>query len=157
MRKKTPAREIRVQIDSRYEFIDLVQGMAEDLCSVSRLGRKARANLGLAVREAVVNAIKHGNRLQDGKRVLVIFRSEPGRLVVAVRDQGSGFDPNRVKNPVAPENIFSAHGRGIFFMNAFVDEVTFTRLPSGGMEVKMEKRVVRKRSGGTRATGAVMR
>jgi serine/threonine-protein kinase RsbW len=157
VRKKTPAREIRVQIDSRYEFIDLVQGMAEDLCSVSRLGRKARANLGLAVREAVVNAIKHGNLLQEGKRVLVIFRSQPGKLVVSVRDQGAGFDPNRVKNPVAPENIFSSHGRGIFFMNAFVDDITFIRLPSGGMEVRMEKRVGRKRSGRTRAAGATMR
>ena len=157
VRKKTPAREIRVQIDSRYEFIDLVQGMAEDLCSISRLGRSATMNVGLAVREAVANAIKHGNRLQDGKRVVVIFRVYPGKMVVAVRDQGAGFDPNRVKNPVAPENLFQNHGRGIFFMNAFVDDVTFTRLRSGGTEVRMEKRVDKKRTGRARAAGAPMR
>ncbi|MCI0567333.1 MAG: ATP-binding protein [Acidobacteria bacterium] len=157
MRKNTPAREIRVQIDSRYEFIDLVQRMAEDLCRVVRLGRGAALNLGLAVREAVANAIKHGNRLEEGKHVLILFRVEASRLVVAVRDQGRGFDPRRVENPVAPENVYHNHGRGIFFMNAFVDDVTFTRLPSGGTEVRMEKRLDKKRPGRTPSAGAPMR
>ena len=157
MRKNTPAREVRVQIDSRYEFIDLVQRMAEDLCRVVRLGRGAGLNLGLAVREAVANAIKHGNRLEKDKHVLVLFRVESKRLVVAVRDQGRGFDPRRVENPVAPQNVYHNHGRGIFFMNAFVDDVTFTRLPSGGTEVRMEKRLDRKRPGRTPAAGAPMR
>ena len=157
MRKNTPAREIRVQIDSRYEFIDLVQRMAEDLCRVVRLGRGAALNMGLAVREAVANAIKHGNRLEEGKHVLILFRVEASRLVVAVRDQGRGFDPQRVENPVAPENVYHNHGRGIFFMNAFVDDVTFTRLPMGGTEVRLEKRVDRKRPGRSPVAGAPMR
>ena len=134
----------------------MVQRMAEDLCRVVRLGRGAALNLGLAVREAVANAIKHGNRLEEGKHVLILFRVEADRLVVAIRDQGNGFDPRRVENPVAPENVYHNHGRGIFFMNAFVDDVTFTRLPSGGTEVRMEKKLEKKRPGRTSA-GAVMR
>ena len=153
----TPTREIRVQIDSRYEFIDLVQRMAEDLCRVARFGRPVLLNVGLAVREAVANAIKHGNRLQPGKRVLVIFRVDPGRLVVAVRDEGSGFDLRRVKDPVAPANVFQNHGRGIYFMKAFVDDVSFSRLRGGGMEVRMEKRAVKRRPGRTPVAGAPMR
>jgi serine/threonine-protein kinase RsbW len=157
VRKNSPAREIRVQIDSRYEFIDLIQRMAEDLCRVAGLDRSASLNLGLAVREAVANAIKHGNRLDQGKRVRILFRVHADRIVVAVRDQGKGFDPQRVKNPVAPENVYQNHGRGIFFMNAFVDDVTFTRLPSGGTEVRMEKRSREKRPDRAGAAGAPMR
>jgi len=157
VRKKSPAREIRVQIDSRYEFIDLIQRMAEDLCRVAGLARSAALNLGLAVREAVANAIKHGNRLDHSKRVIVIFKVASDRIVVAVRDQGKGFDPQRVKNPVAPENVYQNHGRGIFFMNAFVDDVTFTRLRSGGTEVRMEKRSRERRPGGASPARASMR
>src|SRR5262245_37690681 len=131
--------------------------MAEDLCRVVRLGRGAALNLGLAVREAVANAIKHGNRLEEGKHVLILFRVEATRLVVAVRDQGRGFDPHRVENPVAPENVYHNHGRGIFFMNAFVDDVTFTRLPSRGTEVRMTQRLQEKRPRRTPSAGAAMR
>ena len=157
VRKKTPTREVRVQIDSRYEFIDLVQRMAEDLCRVARLGRTTALNVGLAVREAAANAIKHGNRLQAGKRVLVIFQVEPQKLVVVVRDQGRGFDLQRLKNPLAPENVVQNHGRGIFFMKSFTDDVNFSRLPSGGTEVRMEKRVGKRRRRRGLATGTPMR
>jgi serine/threonine-protein kinase RsbW len=145
--KKSPARKVRVQIDSRYECIDLVQRLAEGLCRVSHFGRPTSQKVGLAVREAVANAIKHGNRLQEKKPVDILFRVEPGKLVVSVKDQGSGFDPQRIKSPLTAENIFQNHGRGIFFMKNFVDDLTFTRLPSGGMEVRMEKRSGRKLSG----------
>jgi serine/threonine-protein kinase RsbW len=155
--KKSPARKVRVQIDSRYECIDLVQRLAEGLCRVSHFGRPTAQKVGLAVREAVANAIKHGNRLQEKKRVEVTFRVEPGRLVVSVRDQGSGFDPHQLKSPLTAENIFQSHGRGIFFMKNFVDDLTFTRLPSGGMEVRMEKRSARKPSGRASRTGTPMR
>jgi serine/threonine-protein kinase RsbW len=138
-------REIRVQIESRYEFLDLVQQLAEDVCRVSGFRRDTMLNVGLAVREAVVNAIKHGNRQEAGKRVEVIFRLRPRKLVVAVRDQGVGFDPENLRNPLEASNIFRANGRGIFFMKSFVDDVAFQRLNRGGMEVRMEKRMENRR------------
>ena len=150
-------REIRVQIDSRFEFLDLVQRIAEDVCRVEGFRRDTMLNVGLAVREAVVNAIKHGNRQEAGKRVEVIFRLSPRKLVVAVRDQGAGFDPGELANPLDPRNIFRANGRGIFFMKSFVDEVAFQRLGRGGMEVRMEKRVENGRRGRHSAGGARVR
>jgi len=150
-------REIRVQIDSRFEFLDLVQQMAEDVCRVEGFRRDTMLNVGLAVREAVVNAIKHGNRQQAGKRVEVLFRLSPRKLVVAVRDQGAGFDPRSLGDPLDPRNIFRANGRGIFFMKSFVDDVAFQRLGRGGMEVRMEKRVDNGRNGRHGAGGARVR
>lgn len=157
MRTSTPTREIRVQIDSRFEFLDLVQRMAEDVCRVEGFRRDTMLNVGLAVREAVVNAIKHGNRQQEGKRVEVIFRLSSRKLVVAVRDQGAGFDPRALGDPLDPRNIFRANGRGIFFIKSFVDDVAFQRLGRGGMEVRMEKRVDKSRNGRHSAGGARVR
>lgn len=157
MRKSTSARVIRVQIDSRFEFLDLVQQMAEDVCRVGGFRRDTTLNVALAVREAVVNAIKHGNRLEPGKRVEVVFRLSSRKLVVVVRDEGAGFDPQTLGDPLEPRNIFRANGRGIFFMRSFVDDVAFQRLGRGGMEVRMEKRVERGRSDRHSAAGALVR
>ncbi len=157
MRKNAARREIRVQIESRFEFLDLVQQVAEDVCRVEGFRRDTTLNVALAVREAVVNAIKHGNHQEAEKRVEVIFRLLPRKLVVAVRDEGSGFDPMKVEDPLDHRNIFRANGRGIFFMKSFVDDVAFQRLGSGGMEVRMEKRVDGGRSGRQRAGGARVR
>jgi serine/threonine-protein kinase RsbW len=139
------AREIRVQIDSRIEFIDLVQELADDVSRAAGLGRDAVFNVGLAVREAVINAIKHGNRQRADKRVEIVFRIRPDTLRVAVRDEGEGFDFERVRDPLDPKNLFSSHGRGIFFIRSFVDRVAFQRRNGGGTEVLMEKRIAKRR------------
>ena len=63
-------------------------------------------------------------------------------LVIVVRDQGAGFDPDGIADPLAPENLLKSSGRGIFFMRSFMDDVRLVRLPEGGMEVRMVKRLV---------------
>lgn len=138
-------REIRVRIDSRLEFIDLIQRMAEKVARAAGFGRGTVLNVGLAVREAAINAIKHGNRQERGKRIEIIYRLNPDRLVVAVRDQGSGFDFEKLGDPLDPQNIFRPYGRGVFFMRSFVDKVAFNRLNGGGTEVRMEKRIKKRR------------
>ena len=89
----------------------------------------------LALREAVSNAIIHGNRLELRKLVHVRCCCDVGVLIV-VRDQGHGFDPNTVPNPLAVENLLAEHGRGIHLMKLAVDEVSFQR---GGTEVHIRK------------------
>ena len=157
MKKQATTREIRVRIDSRYEFIDLVQQLADRLGRAAGLNRAAVLNVGLAVREAVANAIKHGNRHEAGKRVEILFRLDPRRIVIAVRDQGTGFDFGKQRDPLEPENVFRSNGRGIFFIKSFVDDVTFIRRKGGGTEVRMEKRVKSRRSGRAAARGVPMR
>ena len=101
--------------------------------------------VGVAVRESVINAIKHGNREHPDKLVTIEFAFDPAEaptaLVVRVKDEGDGFEPDTVANPLAPENILKSSGRGIFFMRSFMDDVQLNRAPEGGMEVRMVKKL----------------
>ena len=101
--------------------------------------------IGVAVRKSVINAIKHGNREDYGKIVTVEFDirpvADPEELVVRVLDQGEGFEPDEVADPLAPENILKSSGRGIFFMRSFMDDVVLQRGEQGGMEVRMVKKL----------------
>ena len=93
----------------------------------------------LALREALANAILHGNRSHPTKKVIVAGFCEceaDGGLLLVVRDEGSGFDPAQVPDPTSAEAIYSAHGRGIFLMRQFMDEVRFR---GGGSEVELRK------------------
>jgi len=91
----------------------------------------------IALREALANAIIHGNHENPGKHVHVRFRCNPDEVSIAVKDEGRGFDINEMPDPTAPENIGSVHGRGIYLMKAFMDEVRFEE---GGVVVHMRKR-----------------
>jgi serine/threonine-protein kinase RsbW len=101
--------------------------------------------VGVAVRESVINAIKHGNREHPDKTVTIEFAftpvDSPTELVVSVIDQGEGFEAEEVADPLAPENILKSSGRGIFFMRSFMDDVQLHRGPEGGMEVRMMKKL----------------
>ena len=101
--------------------------------------------IGVAVRESVINAIKHGNREEYDKLVTVEFSltpvATPTEFIVRVLDQGQGFDPVGVADPLAPENILKSSGRGIFFMRSFMDDVVLQRASEGGMEVRMVKKL----------------
>jgi serine/threonine-protein kinase RsbW len=96
----------------------------------------------LALREALHNAVVHGNRMDRQKLVQVLCCCELEKgICVIVKDQGQGFDPSAVPDPTAPENIGADHGRGIWLMKSVMDEVSFER---GGREVRMKKRVRRR-------------
>jgi serine/threonine-protein kinase RsbW len=91
----------------------------------------------LALREALANAVLHGNRQNSEKRVYLSCRIQfGGEVSIVIRDEGRGFDPNKVLDPTTIENIESDHGRGIYLMVALMDEVHFGR---GGTEVHMRK------------------
>ena len=83
------------------------------------------SDIEIALREALANAIIHGNHEDRRKHVHVACRCEPGEVSIAVKDEGKGFDINNVPDPTAPENIGSDHGRGIHVMRALMDEVRF--------------------------------
>ena len=97
---------------------------------------EGESEVEIALREALANAIIHGNHENSGKHVHVRCRCEPTEISIAVKDEGSGFDVDRISDPTAPENTRSAHGRGIYLMKALMDEVRFEE---GGVVVRMRK------------------
>jgi serine/threonine-protein kinase RsbW len=136
---------VRLQIHSNFELLDFVQVVSDRKGQLAGLDEDAIHWIGVAVRESVINAIKHGNREDYGKIVTVEFvvapSTDPSELIVRVLDQGEGFDPEEVADPLAPENILKSSGRGIFFMRNFMDDVTLKRAAEGGMEVRMVKKL----------------
>src|SRR6187399_2734052 len=110
------ARELHLTIASRFENIELVQTVVDDALRERGVADDTRHWVGLALREAVANAIKHGNRQDPEKQVEIEASVDPERLELRILDEGGGFDPGAVADPLAPENRFRASGRGIFYM-----------------------------------------
>jgi serine/threonine-protein kinase RsbW len=94
----------------------------------------------MAVREAMINAVLHGNAYDTAKRVNLSFEQHDQELIVTITDEGKGFVPEEVPDPLAPENLLKESGRGIFLMRAFMDEVRFRKL-NPGTEITLIKRL----------------
>ena len=135
----TPSGKITVTVASRVAHVDLIHAISDQVAALLGFGGDEILNLGLAVREATINAIKHGNGLDPRKRVRVVFEFNGHGLSVAVRDRGKGFDLNAVADPTLPENIFQSSGRGILLMKAFVDRVEVHGEGKKGAEVCLFK------------------
>jgi serine/threonine-protein kinase RsbW len=143
----TPSHSIRIEFGSAFDMLDFVQVVSDYVGRMAGLDDDALHWVSVAVRESVVNAIKHGNRHDESKRVVVEFTpvpaDRPEELVIRVEDEGEGFDPEEVADPLAPENILKSSGRGIFLIRSFMDEVDVRRRAERGMEVRMVKKVTR--------------
>jgi serine/threonine-protein kinase RsbW len=130
-------------------MLDFVQVVSDHVSHSAGMDDDAAHWISVAIRESVINAIKHGNRNDASKRVFVEFEtetseteaSEIAELSIRVRDEGEGFDPETLADPLAPENLLKSSGRGIFLIRNFMDAVTLQRAPEGGMEIRMVKRV----------------
>jgi serine/threonine-protein kinase RsbW len=137
--------DVHLEIHSTIEALDLVQAVTEHIARRLGFDEESLHWTAMAVRESVVNAIAHGNGSDPAKIVFIDYcatpESDPADFIVSVRDQGRGFDPEIVKNPLTPENMLSTSGRGVFLIRQFMDEVSIRRAPQGGMEVRMTKHI----------------
>ena len=129
-----------LELESRIESI--AEAASEAAKVVKRFGFNEEAAFGIdmAVREAVTNAVLHGNQREATKKVEVTFRGSPSVIEITVRDRGAGFNLANVPDPTDPQNLLKASGRGILFMRTFMDEVEYSRHPEGGTLVRMTKR-----------------
>jgi len=137
----TKANTIELSIGSALEYLDLVQMVADCITGFMGFDDDAAHWIGMSVRESVTNAIQHGNRLDQSKKVDIRFEVSPEQLDIYVLDQGNGFKVEDLPSPLDPENLLKPSGRGIFYIRSFMDSVEFRQQAGGGMEVHMIKRV----------------
>jgi serine/threonine-protein kinase RsbW len=129
----------KISIPSKIESIDEAVVKTVDFAKDIGFSEDAIFGIDMAVREALANAVKHGNKLDETKDVDVSLKDTDDGLEIIVRDYGKGFSVEDVPDPTNPENLLKANGRGILFMQNFVDIVEWHNHPEGGMFVKMIK------------------
>ena len=119
--------------------LDQVEELALVMGRAGGLDGDEATFVGVALREAVVNAFRHG-RSPDGAACRIGLHLTPDALVINVRDRGPGFDPARVPDPRAPQNLERGSGRGLFYMKRFTDHLSFVFPRAGGSVVRLFKR-----------------
>jgi serine/threonine-protein kinase RsbW len=129
-----------LSLPSRIETVATAAAAVAEFVGRSGVSDDAAFGIDMAVREAVTNAVLHGNREDENKTVDIVLKSSPDAVEISVHDQGPGFNPENVPDPTAQENIMKTSGRGIFFMRTFMDEVDWLIRPEGGTTVRMLKR-----------------
>ena len=126
-------------LSSRFENIEMAQHLCGKLLEGRDVPDETRHWILMALREGLANAIKHGNLQNAAKRVDVEMEVVGDTLQIRIRDEGTGFEPQDVADPLAPENRLKTSGRGIFYMKTFMDDVRFRRTDRGGMEITLTK------------------
>ena len=128
-------------MDSTLESVDQAEELTSAAAQRAGFDDDDLMKIGMATREAMVNAVVHGNQYNQNKRVRLVLSSTAGRFTITIADEGTGFDFDQIPDPLAPENLLRTSGRGIFLMRSFMDGVDLKRLESGGTEVTLVKNV----------------
>ena len=138
-------------LDSTLETIDSAERTAGEIATEAGFGDDEVMQISMAVREAAINAVLHGNAYDPGKKVSLFFEKTPKDLVITIRDQGKGLDLSKIPDPLAPENLLKTSGRGIFLIRSFMDEVQIHPSQTG-TEIKLIKHVHGPSGGGKEAS-----
>jgi len=125
-------------LDSTLESVNQAEESVTRVAAEAGFQGEQVHEICMAVREAAINAVLHGNKYDPQKKVRVCFETKPGMLQVTITDEGPGFEPEHVPDPLAPKNLLKQSGRGIFLLRSYMDEVRFRRLATG-METVMIK------------------
>ncbi len=118
-------------LDSSLDSVNKVEQTAEQYAGRAGFDEDTVQQIAMAVREAAVNAVLHGNAYDKTKHITASFETTTDSLIVRITDQGPGLDPDKVPDPLAPENLLKGSGRGIFLIRALMDEVNFRQLHPG--------------------------
>lgn len=115
-----------VQIPSSLKYIHVIEECIDTVRNDFQIDDSIYGNIHLAVVEAVTNAIVHGNKLDENKDVYFETKKEDTKIKFIVKDEGKGFDSNKIPDPTLPENREKISGRGVFLIKNLADEVTFS-------------------------------
>jgi serine/threonine-protein kinase RsbW len=135
------AQHVHLCLSSRFANIEVAERALVDLCSQAGHSSDSSYWLVTALREAVANAIQHGNREDESKLIRIDMRIIDDEVTIRIEDQGRGFSLDDVPDPTDPELLLRPSGRGIFYMRQFMTGVEFSRAPGGGTVVEMTRRL----------------
>jgi len=119
------------RLNSTMESVSEVESAADQLATEAGLDEDQRFHIGMAVREATINAVLHGNEYDPARKIDVALENTGKDLVFVIADEGHGFNPEDVPDPLAAENLLRGTGRGIFLIRSLMDEVHFRQLHPG--------------------------
>ena len=126
-------------LESTLDSVDATEERVKTLASELGFAEDDAYQLGYAVREAMVNAVVHGNGYSANKRVHFVLSRNAVSMGIEIEDEGQGFVAEHQADPLAEENLLNQSGRGIMIIRAFVDEFSIERAGTGGPRVSLKK------------------
>jgi serine/threonine-protein kinase RsbW len=138
-RESRKMEKTQTTLESTLESVDKAEALVLKEAKKAGFDEDEQQQIGMAVRECMVNAVVHGNRYSQNKKVHFEIDRSNDALSVVVGDEGAGFDLNSLPDPLAPENLLRQSGRGILLIKAFMDEFDLHPRPGGGTEVRLVK------------------
>jgi len=114
-----------LKLKSEFAEAEKIPGFVEKICSESELDEDLTHRVMLALSEAVTNAIVHGNKEHKEKNVTIKIKINDSNVIIDIQDEGEGFDPDDIPDPIEEENLLATGGRGLFFMEEFADQVEY--------------------------------
>jgi serine/threonine-protein kinase RsbW len=137
-----PSKEVMDQeYPSTLESVDVAESEILKAAEQAGFGEDDLHQIGMAVRECMVNAVVHGNRYNRNKKVRVKVSLSPKVLMISIIDQGEGFELQEVPDPLHDNNLLRHSGRGLFLMGAFMDGLEVKKAEPQGTEVVLMKKI----------------
>ncbi len=131
---------IELMLASTLKSVERAEALAAEVCGKAGFEEEDRHRIEMAVHETMINAVRHGNKEDVSKQVRLVFKLFPDRLEIQIGDQGPGFEPAQLTDPLEAGNLLKTSGRGIFLARSFVDEFRVQRIEGAGTEVTLVKR-----------------
>lgn len=122
---------LKKEIQSDPDLMPEIESLVLDAAIKSGLNEEKYNNISLAVAEAISNSMKHGNKNDKSKKVTITVQADDEKMIVTLKDEGNGFNPQDIPDPTQPENILKDSGRGIHIMRSLLDDVRFNFTPNG--------------------------
>ena len=120
-----------LEIPSDPNNLITIEEFVNYFCKDLDLSEEKLGNILLAVTEAATNAIKHANKGDINKKVYIDAFVEGSNLIIKVKDEGNGFDPESIPDPTEPENLLKDSGRGVYLMRFYMDDLEYKKTPTG--------------------------
>jgi serine/threonine-protein kinase RsbW len=132
-------RTLDILLESTLDSVDSAESLVLKTAREIGFEEDDLHDLGMAVREAMVNAVVHGNRYNLKKKVHLSVSQGTDRVSIQITDEGEGFERTELPDPLAEENLLRQSGRGLLLIQAFVDEFHMERVPPLGTQIRMVK------------------